>query len=38
VATGSHSAEELSECIISDYIYNDLHEIGERLFGLDRPE
>lgn len=37
VATGSHSAEELSECIVSDYIYKDLHELGERLFGLDRP-
>ena len=38
VATGSHSAEELSECIVSDYIYKDLHELGEKLFGLDRPK
>ena len=34
VATGSHSAEELSEYIASSYIYKDLHELGEKLFGL----
>ena len=38
VATGSHSAEELSEWIVSDYIYKDLHELGEKLFGLDRAK
>ena len=35
VATGSHSAEELSQCIESDYIYKDLHELGKKLFGLE---
>ena len=34
VATGSHSAEELSEYILPNYIYKDLHELGEKLFGL----
>ena len=38
VATGSHTAAELSRCIASDYIYKDLHELGEKLFGLDRPK
>lgn len=38
VATGSHSAEELSEYIVSDYIYKDLHELGGKLFGLQRPK
>ena len=38
VATGSHSAEELSEYIVSDYIYKDLHELGEKLFGLEPPK
>ena len=37
VATGSHNAEELSEYIVSDYIYKDLYELGEKLFGL-KPE
>ena len=34
VATGSHSMEELSEHIVSDYIHKDLYELGEKLFGL----
>ena len=34
VATGSHSAEDLSEYIVPNYIYKDLHELGEKLFGL----
>ena len=34
VATGSHSAEELSEYIVPNHIYKDLHELGEKLFGL----
>ena len=34
VATGSHSAEELSEYIVPNYIYKDLYELGEKLFGL----
>ena len=38
VATGSHSAEELSEYIVSDYIYKDLHELGQKLFGLEPPK
>jgi phosphoglycolate phosphatase len=38
VATGSHSAEELSEYIVSDYIYKDIHELGEKLFGLEPPK
>jgi phosphoglycolate phosphatase len=38
VATGSHSSEELSEYIVSDYIYKDLHELGEKLFGLEPPK
>jgi len=37
VATGSHDADELSEYIVSDYIYKDLYELGEKLFGLE-PE
>jgi len=37
VATGSHSAEELSEYIVSDFIYKDLYVLGEKLFGL-KPE
>lgn len=37
VATGSHNAEELSEYIVSDFIYKDLYELGEKLFGL-KPE
>ena len=38
VATGSHSAEELSEYIVSDFIYKDLHELGQKLFGLEPPK
>ena len=38
VATGSHSAEELSEYILPNYIYSDLYELGEKLFGLEPPK
>ena len=38
VATGSHSAEQLSEYMVSNYIYKDLHELGEKLFGLEIPK
>lgn len=34
VATGSHSAAELSECIASEHVHKDLYELGEKLFGL----
>lgn len=34
VATGSHSAEELSEYIVSEHIHKDLYVLGEKLFGL----
>ena len=34
VATGSHSAEDLSEYLVFNYIYKDLYELGEKLFGL----
>lgn len=37
VATGSHSAEELAEHIVSERIYKDLYELGEERFGL-KPE
>lgn len=35
VATGSHSADELSEYIVADRIHKDLYALGERLFGLE---
>lgn len=35
VATGSHSADELSEYIDADRIHRDLYALGERLFGLE---
>ena len=35
VATGSHSADELSEYIDADRIHKDLYALGERLFGLE---
>ena len=38
VATGSHSTEQLSEYIVSNHIYKDLHELGEKLFGLELPK
>lgn len=38
VATGSHSAEELSEYLVSDRIYKNLYGLGEKVFGLKRPE
>ena len=38
VATGSHSTEQLSEYIASNYIYKDLNELGEKLFGLELPK
>lgn len=37
VATGSHTKEELSEYIVPEFIYKDLFELGEKLFGL-QPE
>jgi phosphoglycolate phosphatase len=36
VATGSHSADQLSEYIVSEHIHKDLYELGETLFGLKR--
>jgi phosphoglycolate phosphatase len=38
VATGSHSADELSEYIDADRIHKDLYALGERLFGLEPAE
>lgn len=37
VATGSHSAEALSEVLIRERIFKDLYEVGEKVFGL-KPE
>ena len=38
VATGSHNIEDLSKCIVSDNIYKDLYELGEKLFELEPPK
>jgi phosphoglycolate phosphatase len=35
VATGSHTADQLSECLVSERIFNDLYELGEKVFNLD---
>lgn len=35
VATGSHSAEELADYIVEERIYEDLYELGEKVFGLE---
>lgn len=37
VATGSHSVEQLSDCIVSSKIHPDLFALGQRIFGLERP-
>ena len=37
VATGTHRAEELAEHLAEERIYKNLHELGEKLFGLE-PE
>ena len=37
VATGSHDIDSLSECIDRERIYSDLYDLGQKLFGLDRP-
>jgi phosphoglycolate phosphatase len=38
VATGSHSAEALAEYIDASRIYKDLYDLGEQIFGLQRPQ
>ncbi|MGZ0655087.1 HAD family hydrolase [Coraliomargarita sp. W4R72] len=37
VATGSHSAKELSEYIVSEHVHKDLFELAKKVFGLE-PE
>lgn len=38
VATGSHSAQQLEECLVADHIHKDLYALGEKLFGLKATE
>lgn len=38
VATGSHSIEELREHLDGAHIYSDLYELGEKVFGIERPQ
>lgn len=37
VATGTHSVDQLSECLDPAYVHTDLYQLGERVFNLKKP-